>query len=337
MSPDPQSQLDAFTTARESTSNQSAQSTSADSETAETSTTGSPTTSPLNDFYEVVREAFEENYPARLLDVDGIKALSPDRDVFVTSDLPNGIEAAPTRVGQWELDYHDETTVTFRASGRVFDERYGEGGSIVRHRVYLNDDGANRDGKWHHATELATGYGNPKQVRKADTSEMKRLLGIRGHSAQDNAGDYGVYGGTQARYENIETAVATVVAQLHTEPSAIRSYLPDVDSTEWTLTKHGIQTATYERPAPSETDYDYLRLTTTTDRVYLTGARKDEPAAHHDSVPVPIPASIPPECATQSDRATTVVATALTPALLTSALDQPVRELLEATALPRAD
>lgn len=337
MSPDPQSQLDTFTTAHESTSDQPTQSPKVGPETTETSTAGSTTTTPLDDFYEVVREAFEETYPPGFLNVDGIKALSPDRDVFVTSKLPSGLEVAPTRVGQWELDYHDETTVTYRASGRVFDERNGEGGSVVRHRVYLNDSGANRDDTWHHATELATGYGNPKQVRKADTSEMKRLSGIRGHSAQNNTGDYGVYGGTQARYEDVETAVATVVAQLHTEPSAIRPYLPDVDGTEWTLTKHGLQTASYKRPAPSETDYDYLRLTATTDRVYLTGAQKDEPAANHDSVPVPIPTSIPPECAAQSDRATSVVATALTPALLTAALERPVRELLEATALPRAD
>jgi hypothetical protein len=262
-------------------------------------------------------------------------ALTPDREVFITSDLPDGLEVAPARIGQWELDYHDDTTVTYRASGRVFDERWGEGGSIVRHRIYLNDSGANRDGMWHHMTELVTGYGNPQQVRKADTSDKGRLSGIRGHSVQNNDGDYGVSGGTNARFEDIETAVATVVAQLHIEPFAIRTHLPDVDDREWTLTKHGLRTATYKRPAPNEMDYDYLRLVATQDRVYLEGAKNNESYAHHDHVSVPIPNSVPADCATQTERATTVVASSLTPPLIAAVLEQPVEEVLEATALLR--
>lgn len=337
MSPNPQSQLDAFTTAHGSTSNHSVQSTTAEFETTETSTTEPARNTPLDDFYEVVCEAFDETYPPGLLDVDSIKALSPDRDVFVTSDLPDGLKAAPMRVGQWELDYHDDTTVTFRASGRVFDERYGEGGSIVRHRVYLNDSGANRDDKWHHATELATGYGNPKQVQEADTSDKARLSGIRGHSVQNNDGDYGVSGGTNARFDDIKTAVATVVAQLHTEPSTIRTHLPDTDDQEWTLTKFGLRTATYERLAPNEMDYDSLRLTATQDRVYLKGTKENESSAYHDHVAVPIPDSIPPACATQTERATTVVALSLSPLLIEPILKQPVKEVLEATALPQRE
>lgn len=335
MSPNPQAQLDAFTTTEESTPDQPSSTPATASTTDDSPTTQTATGIPLDDFYETVRAVFEDRYPEALLDVDGNKALTPDRDVFVTSDLPDGLEVAPTRVGQWELDYHDDSTVTFRASGRVFDDRYGEGGSIVRHRVYQNDSGMNRDGKWHHMTELVTGYGNPTQVRDADTNEKKRLSRIPGHSVQNNAGDYGSYGGTKARLEDIETAVATVVAQLHTEASAIRPYLPDVEDSEWTLTKRGLRTATYKRPAPDESNYDYLRLAATTDHVTLEGARNDEPYAHHDHVPVPIPDSLPVECVTQSDRETTVIATSLTPPILAAALKRPVSELLEATALPR--
>ncbi|MDT3436751.1 MULTISPECIES: hypothetical protein [Haloarculaceae] len=330
-----QSQLDAFTTTEESTPDRSASTPAAASTTDKSDTTQSTVETPLDDFYEVVRASFEETSPSALLDVDQVMALTPDRDVFSTSDLPDGLEVTPTRVGQWELDYHDDTTVTYRASGRVFDERWGEGGSIVRHRVYLNDSGANRDGMWHYMTELVTGYGNPSQVRKADTSDKARLSGIRGHSVQNNDGDYGVSGGTNARFEDIKTAVATVVAQLHTEPSTIRTHLPDTDEQEWTLTKYGLRTATYERLAPNETDYDYLRLTATQDRVYLKGAKENEPSAHHDRVPVPIPDSIPPACATQTERATTVVASSLSPLLIEPILKQPVEEVLEAIALPQ--
>ena len=330
-----QSQLDAFTTTEESTPDRSASTPAAASTTDKSDTTQSTVETPLDDFYEVVRASFEETSPSALLDVDQVMALTPDRDVFSTSDLPDGLEVTPTRVGQWELDYHDDTTVTYRASGRVFDERWGEGGSIVRHRVYLNDSGANRDGMWHYMTELVTGYGNPSQVRKADTSDKARLSEIRGHSVQNNDGDYGVSGGTNARFEDIKTAVATVVAQLHTEPSTIRTHLPDTDEQEWTLTKYGLRTATYERLAPNETDYDYLRLTATQDRVYLKGLKENESSAQHDSVPVPIPDSIPPGCATQTERATTVVASSLSPLLIKPILKPPVEEVLEATALPQ--
>jgi len=211
-----QSQLNAFTTTEESTPDPSSSTPAAASTTDDSDTTHSTAETLLDDFYEVVRASFEETYPSALLDVDHVKALTPDRDIFITSDLPDGLEVAPTRVGQWELDYHDDTTVTYRTSGRVFDERWGEGGSIVRHRIYLNDSGANQDGMWHHVTELVTGYGDPRRVRKADTSKMRRLSGIRGHSVQNNDGDYGVFGGTNARFEDIETAVTKVVAQLHT-------------------------------------------------------------------------------------------------------------------------
>jgi hypothetical protein len=330
-----QSQLDAFTTTEESTPDRSSSTPTAASATDESDTTQSTVETPLDDFYEVVRASFEETYPSALLDVDQVMALTPDRDVFITSALPDGLEVAPTRVGQWELDYHDDTTVTYRASGRVFDERWGEGGSIVRHRIYLNDSGINRDRMWHHVTELVTGYGNPRQVRKADTRKKKRLSGIRGHSVQNNDGDYGVFGGTNARFEDIETAVATVVAQLHTEPSVIRTHLPDVDDWEWTLTKHGLRTATYKRPSSNETDYDYLRLAATQDRVYLEGAKNNEPNAYHDHIPVPITNSVPADCATQTESATSVVASSLTPPLISAILEQPVEEVLEATALPR--
>jgi len=335
MPPNSQSQLDAFTTTEEPTPDRSASTPAAASTTDESDTTHSTADTPLDDFYEVVRASFEETSPSALLDVNRVMALTLDRAVFSTSDLPDGLEVAPTRVGQWELDYHDDTTVTYRASGRVFDERWGEGGSIVRHRVYLNDSGAHRDGMWHYMTELVTGYGNPRQVRKADTSKKKRLSGIRGHSVQNNDGDYGVSGGTNAHFEDIKTAVATVVAQLHTEPSAIRTHLPDSDDREWTLTKHGLRTATYKCPTPNETDYDYLRLAATQDRVSLEGAKNNESYACHDHVPVPIPNSVPADCATQTERATTVVASSLTPLLIAAVVEQPVEEVLEAAALPR--
>jgi len=330
-----QSQLDAFTTTEESEPDHSTSTPEVASTTDKSETTHSTAKTPLDDFYEEVRRAFEETYPSALLNADPVMALTPDGDVFSTSNLPDGLEVAPTRVGHWELDYHDDTTVTYRASGRVFDERWGKGGSIVRHRIYLNDSGVNRDGMWHHMTELVTGYGNPQQVRNADTSDKARLSGIRGHSVQNNDGDYGLSGGTNARFEDIETAVATVVTQLHTEPSAIRTHLPDIDEQEWTLTKNGLRTATYKRPAPNETDYDYLRLTATQDRVYLKGAKNNEPSAHHDRVPLPIPDSIPADCTTQTERATTVVAYSLTPLLIAPVLKQPIEEILEATALPQ--
>lgn len=330
-----QSQLDAFTTTEEATSSHSTSTPAVASTTEESETTHSTAETPLNDFYEEVYRAFEETYPSALLNVDQVMALTPDHNVFCTSDLPDGLEAAPARIGQWKLDYHDDTTVTYRASGRAFDERWGKGGSIVRHRIYLNDSGVNRDGMWHHMTELVTGYGNPQQVRNADTSDKARLSGICGHSVQNNDGDYGVSRGTNARFDDIETAVTTVVAQLHTESSAIRTHLPDIDEQEWTLTKYGLRTATYERPVPHETDYDYLRLTATQDRAYLKGAKNNESSAHHDRVPVPIPNSIPADCVTQTERATTVVAPSLSPLLIGPILEQPVEEVLEAIALPQ--
>jgi len=330
-----QSQLDAFTTTEESTSGHSTNTPAVTSTTEKSKATHSTAETPLNDFYENVHRVFEETYPSALLNVDQVMALTPDHNVFCTSDLPDELKVAPARIGQWELDYHDDTTITYRASGRAFDERWGQGGSIVRHRIYLNDSGANRDGMWHYMTELVTGYGNPSQVRKADTSDKARLSGIRGHSVQNNDGDYGVSGGTNARIEDIKTAVATVVAQLHTEPSTIRTHLPDTDDLEWTLSKYGLRTATYERLAPNETDYDYLRLTATQDRVYLKGLKENESSAQHDSVPVPIPDSIPPGCATQTERATTVVASSLSPLLIKPILKPPVEEVLEATALPQ--
>lgn len=333
MPSNPQSQLDAFTTAEESEPDHSTSTPYVASTTDKSETTHSTAKTPLDDFYEEVRRAFEKTYPSTLLNVDQVMALTPDSDVFSTSDLPDGLEVAPDRVGQWELDYHDDTTVTYRASGRAFDERWGKGGSIVRHRIYLNDSGINRDGTWHHMTELVTGYGNPQQVREADTSDKAQLLGIRGHSVQNNHGDYGVSGGTNARFEDIETALATVVAQLHTEPSIIRTHLPDTDDQEWTFTKYGLRTATYERSTPNKTDYDYLHLTATQDSVYLKGVKENELSAYHDRVPVPIPDSIPPDCVTQTDRATTVVTSLLTPLIIAPVLKHPVEEVLEATPL----
>jgi len=334
MPPNSQAQLTSFSTPSDRTNSTVSNRTStAESDSSPPNSANRTEKTPLDTFYEGVQDIFKDTYPDSLPSIDGITTPNPDRDVFVTSNLPTDLEAVPVKVGQWELDYHDEETVTYRASGRVYDERWGGGGTIVRHNVYLNSSGVNRDDSWHHRVELVAGFENPEQIRRAETSESDHLMGIRGYSPQNNDGDYGLSSGTEGRFDDVKTALTTLIAQLHTETTAIRTHLPDCEDTEWTLTSHDLRTAKYKREAPPSTEYDYLRLIAAADRVYLEGARTNDSAADRDHAPVPIPDSLPSEALTQVGNAIRVVATGVTPHLITPTIALPVDTLLESTAL----
>lgn len=283
-------------------------------------TTASAVPSPLTTFYATVRELFDEQYPRALRQFETVLPLTPQRDVFVTVDLPEELSVVPTQIGHWELDYHDESMITYRAAGDVFHDRFGDGGTIVRHKVFFNNRGANADDTWKHGVESCTGFANPTQIRTATTSEMETLHRIRGHDVKQNSGDYGYWSGTTASYETATEAVAAVVAQLHTEPCPIRHFLSIDEDTDWQVSRYDLRSARWEQPAPT-TPYDTVRLDVDTTAASLRWGKEGRPLDEADHSSLPIPDEIPAACVSQTETRTTIAALAVAVPLVTAVLD----------------
>lgn len=328
-----QSDTETSTTSRDTELNAVADTTRANSSPSTSDDSKGSTASadsPLKGFYETIRDSFDEQYPDALRYLDTVVPITPQRDVFVTSDLPKDLPVAPTRIGSWELDYHDESMVTYRMSGRVFDERFGDGGAIIRHQVYFNDRGANADDTWKHVVESCTGFGNPDQVRTAMTSDSDNLHGIRGHNVRENSGDRGTWSGTKASYGTATEAVAAVVAQLHAEPQPLHHNIPPGDGIDWRVVRYGLRSASWEQPAPTTTAYDTVRLEVNTTHARLRCYEEGTPLPDHDRFSLPIPDDLPNTCATQIDPRTEISALAVVPHFATATLHQSPQALLEA-------
>lgn len=287
--------------------------------------------SPLATLYDTVEDVFHEEYPDTLKGLESFINLKPQQDVYITSGLPDGVAAVPNRIGAWKLDFTDDANVTYRATGRAFDDRWGDAAAIIRHRIYRNARGVNAGGKWVLRTQICTGYGNPKLVRNASTDDSQNLIGIRGHSPRENSGDRGYTSGAKGKYETAEEAVARLIARLHLDRQPLHRELPtDGEALNgWNIKRYGIRTARWTRRTPIDNDFDELQLSATDSRVKLSLYNDGDRAADQKPFPVPLPDSIPKDCVSQSEKQTNVKAPIVMPPIVEHVLSYPPEELIE--------
>jgi len=295
------------------------------------SATSSQRESPLTSLYDTVEDIFHEEYPAAVAKLDTFIDLEPQRDIYITSDLPDGVAAVPNRIGAWELDFTDETTVSYRATGRAFDERWGDAAAIIRYQIYKNTRGVNAKGNWVLRTQTCTGYGNPKMVRNASTDDSRSLIGIRGHNPRENSGDRGYSSGTKSKYETAEEAVAGLITRLHVERQPLHRELPtDGEALNgWNIKRYGIRTARWTRRTPIDNNFDEMQLVATGERVKLLLYNDGDRAAAREPFPVPLPDSVPEDCVTQSEKQTNIEAPIVMPPVAEHALSYPPEDLIE--------
>lgn len=264
-----------------------------------TTSAGSTTSSnPLDPLYEEV-EAEATRIPDPVHGLDVTVPLAEPPESFITNNVPDEVAALPVEVGNWEVATAGDDHVIYGVDGKAYDERWGSGGGVERVRVYLNDSGANRDDLYSRCNETVIGYENSNQVRNTDLDETGPLIGVRGHSPQNNEGDYAVLSGTKKKTETMNEAVIDLLVYLHFTPVPLVNYVPTDPDTVWELTKLSITGATWKAPAPAKSPKETLALSIndTTLRLYAYNEEDSGPDRHRSPTPTlgTIPESVLPD------------------------------------------
>jgi len=286
-SPNQQS-LDAFQAESSDTAGEQ-QSQSSPTQTESTSSS----TSPLTELYEVLTKASEDRFPAAAQDLAISKAIEPDSRRHTTKDLPDGVPALPFEIGQWELAVSNSERVIYATSGDAYDYRWGEGGALYGVEVYLNNRGANKDGKYHRRVSTVVGFENGDQIQRKSVDSKDDLISVRGHNVGENDGDYGYGSGTKTRSETAEEAIIELLLHLHHNPGPFGRYVETEPSTDWSLHKLSPRSVTWTADGPAQIDDDTLRLSLHDDKLSIKSNDENQPAHMTSYYDLPTLESVP--------------------------------------------
>jgi hypothetical protein len=270
-SPNQQS-LDAFQAESSDTADEQ-QSQSNPTQTENTSSS----TSPLTEFYEVLTKASENRLPAAAQNLAVSNPIEPESRRHTTKDIPDGVPALPFEIGQWELAVSNSERVIYATSGDAYDYRWGEGGALCGMEVYLNNRGANKDGKYHRRVSTVVGFENGDQIKRKSIDSKDDLITVRGHSVGENDGDYGYGSGTKTRAETAEEAIVELILHLHHNPGPFGRYVETEPATDWSLHKLSPRSVTWTADGPAKTDDDTLRLSLHDNKLSIKSNDEDQP------------------------------------------------------------
>lgn len=243
--------------------------------------------SPLATLYETLTDAAETQVSeaARALAIP--KPIEPTSRHHTTTDIPEGVPALPFEIGQWELAVTEPDRVIYATSGDAYDYRWGEGGGLYGMEVYLNNRGANRDGKYHRRIETVVGFENGDKIQQKSVDSKDDLLTVRGHNVGENDGDYGFSTGTKTKAETAKEAVAELLVHLHHNPGAFGQYVNRNPDTDWALHKLSPRSATWTADGPTRIDDDTLRLSLHDNELSIRS--NSESQSYHESVYYDLP------------------------------------------------
>jgi hypothetical protein len=327
-----QQQLNAFETASSDSIDSTTEQQTSSEATAKSDT--EPQTSPLTELYETLNEAASNQLPPEAHALSIPRPLEPETRRHTTKDLPDSIPALPFEIGQWELAVAEPDQVIYATSGDAYDYRWGEGGGLYGIEVYLNNRGANRDGKYHRYAQTLVGFENGDQIQRKDVDSPDDLVSVRGFSPGDNDGDFGVSTGTQTRAETAEEAVIDLLLHLHQHPGAFGRYVDREPETDWTLHKLSPRSARWVADAPNTVDDDTLSLVVTESKLRIKSNDEDAPAHETTYYGLPEIASVPETLIAEKGRIHTfeTVAAAITAG--NELLSKPPTKALAAGQIP---
>lgn len=216
--------------------NTSSRNTSPYSTTTQQSTTDD---SPLSELYEIVNEHARDLLPETYHDIE------PPTKLYTTKEIPECLPALPLEIGEWELIERGDERILYLTRGDAYDKRWGNGGGIYGVEVYLNNSGANKDGKYHRRSTTTIGFKNVSQIKHTDIDSRSDLYGIRGFNPATNKGDYGYSSGTQMKSETTEDAIIELLIYLQYHQQPLGAVIPTEPSTHWQLKKHSPRKAVW--------------------------------------------------------------------------------------------
>lgn len=256
------------------------------------------TESPLDKLYTILKETSEENLPQGVHEIPITRPIKPETKLHTTKDIPCDLPALPHEIGQWELAVNNSEHVIYTCSGRAYDYRWGSGGAIYGMEVYLNNRGANKDGKFHRRVQTTIGFENGDQVRKTEINSKDDFYGIRGHNVGENDGDYGYSSGTKIRSETAREALIELLLHLHHNPGPIGRYVETEPDTDWSLHKLSPRVAYWKAPAPDSLGKDELLLGLYDNQIQLRALDPDDSLPDQTTFQIPAIESVPNTLAT---------------------------------------
>lgn len=237
----------------------------------------SSSTSPLTELYEALTEASEDRFPAAAQELAISNPVEPDSRRHTTKDLPDGVPALPFEIGQWELAVSNSERVIYATSGDAYDYRWGDGGGLYGMEVYLNNRGANKDGKFHRRASTVVGFENGDKIKQRSVGEKGDLVSVRGHNVGENDGDYGYSSGTRMRADTGREAIIELLLHLHHFPGPFGRYVETSPSTEWSLHKLSPRNAIWKADGPSSISDDTVILSVSDHGLKIKSNDEDEP------------------------------------------------------------
>jgi len=174
--------------------------------------------------------------------------------------MTDEIEAIPDKIGRWRLNTATENKLGYLLRSKSYDHRWGVGGCIYQARLYYNDFGANADGKYHVRAQKAVGFENPTQVKQHALDEGENLTGIRGHSVQNNEGDYGMSTGVVSKQDTVEEGVKKLVMHLQASHTPVIEGILIEPNSGWEKQKMCADSARLAIQSPAGIGKDSFRI-----------------------------------------------------------------------------
>lgn len=238
----------------------------------------SSSTSPLTELYEVLTEASQDRFPPAAQELAVSNPVEPESRRHTTKDIPDEVPALPFKIGQWELAVSSSERVIYATSGDAYDYRWGDGGGLYGMEVYLNNRGANKDGKFHRRVSTVVGFENGDQIKQRSIDEKGDLVSVRGHNVGENDGDFGYSSGTKTRAETGREAIIELLLHLHHHPGPFGRHVETSPSTAWSLQKLSPRSAIFQTDAPSSIGDDTLTLSVSDHGLKIKSNNDDQPA-----------------------------------------------------------
>lgn len=267
-----QQSLDAFQTEENGTT--TGQQTQSEPARTQNNTTSK---SPLTELYETLHEASENRLPPDARELSISRAVEPETRRHTTKDLPDSVPALPFEIGQWELAVAEPDRVIYSTSGDAYDYRWGDGGGLYGMEVYLNDRGANKDGKYHRRIQTLVGFENGDKIQQKSVDSKDDLMSVRGHNVGENDGDFGVSSGTKTRAETPKEAIIELLLHLHHNPGAFGRYIERDPDTSWSLHKLSPRSAKWTVDGPAQIADDTLKLSVHDNKLSIGSNDEDQP------------------------------------------------------------
>jgi len=242
------------------------------------SSPGTVKKSPLTELYETLSDAAQEQFPEAAQDLSISRAIEPETRRHTTTDIPEEVPALPFKIGQWELAVSEPDRVIYATSGDAYDYRWGDGGGLYGMEVYLNNRGANKDGKFHRRVSTVVGFENGDKIKQRSVDEKSDLVSVRGHNVGENDGDFGYSSGTKVRAETGREAIIELLIYLHHHPGPFGRCVETSPSTAWSLQKLSPRCAIFQTDAPPSIGDDTLTLSVADYGIKIKSNNDDQPA-----------------------------------------------------------